>query len=202
MLFLNYTFHMQSPSCWLQFGPSAQKEQLQRKEDQRQVGGSICTYTEIISLEEFTLLRALPREGMRGFKCGWVRRFHFADGLEGNYQFDEHRASLGFQDTLCELAFQASFPCFPSHCSFSLSVSLCLSVSLALSLFPPNYSHLQFHVNSEKSQRGTKSNLCFFHSSKNPKGTTLPSRHVFERLETKQNVLRNTQRLGPGDKAM
>lgn len=63
MLFLNYTFHMQSPLCWHQFGPSAQKGQLQRKEDQRQVGGSICTYTEIISLEEFTLLRALPREG-------------------------------------------------------------------------------------------------------------------------------------------
>ena len=69
---------------------------------------------------------------MKGFKCGWVRRFHFADGLEGNYQLDEHRASLGFQDTLCALAFQASFPCFPSHCSLSLSLCLTLSHSASL----------------------------------------------------------------------
>lgn len=93
---------------------------------------------------------------MRGFKCGWVRRFHFADGLEGNYQFDEHRASLGFQDTLCELAFQASFPGFPSHCSLSLSLSrsvsllrwVCLSFPLTTVIF--NFMLIQKRVKGEQ----------------------------------------------------
>lgn len=34
---------------------------------------------------------------------------------------------------------------------------------------------LQFHVNSEESQRGAKSNLCLCHTSENSKGTLAPT---------------------------
>lgn len=73
-----------------------------------------------------------------------MSRFHSADGLEGNYHLDEHRASLGFQDILFALAFLASF---------------LTSLLIVLSLSSPNYSHLQFHVNSEESKGNKKQSL-------------------------------------------
>lgn len=36
---------------------------------------------------------------MKGVRRGWVRHFHFADGLEGKDQLDGH-SFLGLQDTL------------------------------------------------------------------------------------------------------
>ena len=154
-------------------------------------GGSICTYTEIMSLEEFTLQRAFPREGPQRPRwkdlneAGWAVFILLMAWKETITLMNTELPSGSKTYSLHWL----SEP--PSSLPFSL-----FSLSLPLTTVIFNFMLIQ------KSQRGTKSNLCFFHSSKKPKGITFPLRHKLESLETNWNVLRNTQRLGPGDKAM